>query len=370
MSTPKRLWNFSDLLHRDRAERRSKMKHGQGLDVSELARAREFATALLRGWDIHKRDLPWRRSRDPYTVWVSEIMLQQTQAQTAIPYFERWMEHFPTVQSLAAADEQEALAYWQGLGYYRRCKMLLSGAREVVSNGMPANAAEWLKVPGVGRYTAGAIASICLGEAVPLVDGNVERVFARLTGNESVGRSLTRAAWFWAERSLNRTRPGDHNEALMDLGATVCKPQDPLCQSCPLRHACLANLTNSQERFPAPRTRRNVVQLSQTVSVPYCNGRFGVRQIPEGQWWEGMWEFRRLPAAGGVPQGVLIGTLKHVVTHHRVRLGVFLDRASAQDPALRWLTAEELKALPMPTPQRKALSLAVKALDEPTLFDS
>jgi A/G-specific adenine glycosylase len=146
------------------------------LSNSEPLLVRDWRQALLAWYDAHGRPLPWRQTRDPYAIWISEIMCQQTQVATAIPYFERWLVRFATVESLAAADEQEVLALWQGLGYYRRARLLLQGAHHIRAYGWPTSRDQWLKVPGVGRYTAGAIASITLAEVVPVVDGNVERV--------------------------------------------------------------------------------------------------------------------------------------------------------------------------------------------------
>ncbi len=315
---------------------------------------------LLAWFDLNRRDLPWRVSRDPYAVWVSEVMLQQTQVQTVIPFYVRWMERFPTVDSLAAADEQEALSLWQGLGYYRRCRLLLNGARFVALSGMPTTAADWRKVPGVGRYTAAAIASIAFDEPAPLADGNVERVFARVTGCDACGPKLTSEAWGWAAKVLNAARPGNHNEALMELGATVCKPSKPLCERCPLSETCFAYLTSCQGSLPSPKPRRGVVSLERHVRIPYCALKFGVRQIPEGEWWQGMWEFPREPVVDS--RDLHLGTIKHVVTHHKIRLDICLAEVGTQDPALRWLTSQELDDLPMPAAERRALRLAQRHL--------
>lgn len=323
---------------------------------------------LLAWYDAHRRDLPWRRTSDPYAVWVSEVMLQQTQVATVIPYWHRWLERFPTVESLAAADEQDALAMWQGLGYYRRCRFLLDGARFVAAHGLPTDAEGWQRVPGVGRYTAGAISSIAQRFPAALVDGNVERVFARVAGDESVGPALTKNAWAWAERHLYRARPGDWNQALMELGATVCKPVKPDCTRCPLEGRCVARQTWRVEELPRREEKRATVQLRHAVWVPVFEGQYGVRQIPEGLWWQGMWEF---PRADALPEREIpelralvgpgwlqdAGSLRHTVTHHRIAIDVSVVRCETRSSELRWENERSLEEVPMPAPQRKILKL-------------
>ena len=318
---------------------------------------------LLSWFDREKRDLPWRRTDDPYAIWVSEIMLQQTQVATVIPFWERWMARFPTVLSLANADEQDLLSLWQGLGYYRRARMLHAGAKFVVAHGMPKKAKAWLAVPGVGRYTAGAIASIAFGEQTPLVDGNVERVFARLTGSMSSGAVLHREAWDWASMTVHDLRPGDWNQALMELGATVCSPDRPRCSICPLQEGCVALRDGKTNQLPLRTIKPEVVRLTQYCFIPQFGNQFGVRQIPTGQWWEGMWEFPRadseqeLSAMFDYDWVEHVGRITHSVTNHRITLHVSLIKCESRSNTLRWVDATELVAIPMATPQRKALRL-------------
>ena len=315
--------------------------------------------ATLAWFDEHRRLLPWRESRDPYAIWVSEIMLQQTQVKTVIPYFERWMAAFPTVHALAEADEQAVLAMWQGLGYYRRCRQLLAGARFVARNGMPTSATAWREVPGVGPYTAGAIASIAFGEPAALVDGNVERVFARLTACPETGPKLNRQAWEWASTVIPPTRPGDWNQALMEIGATVCRPRDADCPACPLRPACLA-ADGDPLAFPTTVPKKSPTLLQHETWIPICGGRLGVRQIPDGQWWEGMWEFPRTTDGTKLFPGQEtwpLGSFRHTVTVHRITLAVNCVRLKSQSDELKWFGLDELASLPMPAPQRKALGL-------------
>jgi A/G-specific adenine glycosylase len=289
-------------------------------------------------------------------------MLQQTQVATVIPFFGRWMARFPTVSQLATASEQEILSLWQGLGYYRRVRLLHEGARWVVNHGFPATAKEWRAVPGVGRYTAGAIASIASGELAPVVDGNVERVHARLTANGAVGNALHRDAWQWAEQELDREHPGDWNQALMELGALVCKPVQPLCDKCPIRDYCKAWKLGRVQDFPAKTPQANTVQLEHVVWAPIAGGKFGLDQIPEGKWWAGMWEFPRVkkadlesmrarfPSAEPRP----LGKFSHRVTTHAIRVDAYsIELVDAE--GLTWFEPAELEVLPMPAPQRKIL---------------
>ncbi|CAN5518291.1 A/G-specific adenine glycosylase [soil metagenome] len=328
---------------------------------------------LIEWYDREKRDLPWRRAKDPYAIWVSEAMLQQTQVATVIPYWERWLATFPTVESLAAATDEEAMALWQGLGYYRRCRFLRKGAEYVVRHGMPTTAAGWREVPGVGPYTAGAIASIAFGDEAALVDGNVERVYARMGADAKTATALNRAAWTWAERSLLRERPGDWNQALMELGATVCKPVEPRCPECPVEAFCAARQAGEVDRYPQREAKRAAVDLRHIVWVPVYEGRFGMRQIPAGVWWEGMWEFPRLDATASPNPDPLreivgpgwvqeAGTFRHGVTHHRIKVEVSLVRCESARSELSWFAEDELAGVPIPAPQRKALGLVKRVL--------
>ncbi len=298
-------------------------------------------------------------------------MLQQTQVATVIPYWLTWMASFPTAKILAEADEQQVLSIWQGLGYYRRCRNLLAGAKWVSEHGIPTTLESWLEVPGVGRYTAGAISSIAQGQRSPLVDGNVERVYARLTGDHSIGKDLHSAAWVWAEQKMCSERPGDWNQALMELGAMICTPKTPKCMECPLSSVCVADSSNQSLILPRRSVAAAIKRLNHAVWVPGRNGKFGVRQIPKGQWWEGMWEFpraetndpfgaeqlRQIVGEGWVES---FGLIRHSVTHHRITIEVSYVRTDTQSPELVWLTPTELAHLPMPAPQRRILKMILK----------
>jgi len=318
---------------------------------------------LLAWFDARRRDLPWRRTKDPYAIWVSEVMLQQTQVATAIPYFNRWMERFPTIEVLALASEADVLELWQGLGYYRRARGLLEGAKQVARVGLPQRASDWVKVPGIGKYTAGAIASIAGNEPVPVVDGNVERVYARLNCDDSIGNGLTNCAWQWAAAALCRERPGDWNQALMELGATVCRPEAPACDTCPVTDYCDAFRVGRQSELPKSAPKAVVKRLTHHVWIPICGAQFGMRQIPGGKWWAGMWEFPRensiCELESILPSGfpVHLGSFSHSVTNHRIR--VHVSRVELDSPmlGLSWIDGRELAKLAMPAPQRKALGM-------------
>lgn len=337
------------------------------LDVLKVPLSR----VLLKWYDKHKRGLPWRQTSDPYAIWVSEIMCQQTQIATVLPFYDRWMAKWPTVDVLAEANEQEVLSYWQGLGYYRRCRQLLEGARQIASQGMPQTYEAWLGLPGIGPYTAAAIASICFGEHAAVVDGNVERVFARVTGSSLTGSDLKKAAQKWATKNLDKERPGDSNQAAMELGATVCTPRDPSCKTCPLESRCTARQSWSVEKYPVRARKEKTEQQKHIVWVPLHNGKFGLRQIEKGQWWEGMWEFPRIDATSLpdheietvlrkiVGQGWTedVGTVRHSVTRFRITVYASLIRCEAKSRKLKWFSKAELEALPLPSPQRKVLRL-------------
>lgn len=325
---------------------------------------------LLDWYDRERRDLPWRTEPpDPYRVWVSEVMLQQTTVAMATAKFLQWMERFPTVEALAEASEEEVLAVWQGLGYYSRARRLLQAAKIAAQEGLPTTLEGWLKLPGIGRYSAGAIASIGQNIPAPLADGNVVRVYARLAGDASPYVETERNAWKWAERNLHQVRPGDWNQALMELGATICTPRKPSCLVCPLREVC-ASAGKKPETLPTPKEKPPKKEIYEDILIPFCEGMVGMIQIPQGEWWEGLWSFPRRRGryhffyAGADPEKHLekLATIKHVVTHHKVTLSVYAFTVERQDPSVEWMTLEEAKAKPMPAPHRKAFEQAVNKI--------
>ncbi|MYC99938.1 MAG: A/G-specific adenine glycosylase [Gammaproteobacteria bacterium] len=259
---------------------------------------------LLAWFDAHKRDLPWRGAGDPYAVWISEVMLQQTRAAFVAPYYRRWMERFPDVGALAYADLEEVLRLWRGLGYYARARNAHRCARQVRDEHggeFPPSADRLIALPGIGPYTAAAVASIAFGEAVPAVDGNVRRVVARLF--DLPDPSLAQVRGLAAER-MDRTRPGDFNEAMMELGATVCMPRSPKCGACPLAAGCRARAAGTAAERPLRRKPRPVPTRTWDVQVAVSpRGRTLVVRRPREGLLGGMWEFPAVEVEDGADRG-------------------------------------------------------------------
>lgn len=269
-----------------------------GADVPALRRR------LLAWYARHARDLPWRRTRDPYAVWISEIMLQQTTVAAVIPYYERFLARFPTVCALAEADEHDVLKLWEGLGYYSRGRNLHRAARTVVAEHggrFPDDVAALQELPGIGRYTAGAIASFAFDGCAPIVEANTQRVYARLLGYRGDPRSAAgqKLAWAFAERLLPPRNCGRFNQALMELGATVCTPADPRCGGCPLQRDCCAFRDGSQHEIPRAQERPAVTQVVEAAIAIRRRGGYLLRQRGPGERWAGLWDFPRFELQNG-----------------------------------------------------------------------
>lgn len=239
---------------------------------------------LLAWFDLHRRDLPWRRTRDPYAIWLSEVMLQQTRVETVLPFYNRFLERFPTVEDLARAGIEEVLTLWSGLGYYRRARQLHAAAQKIAELGaFPATLEGLLALPGIGAYTAAAVASIAFGVVTPVMDGNVERVLSRCLALEADPKSsgARRQLLAAAAGLLDLSRPGDSNQALMELGATLCSPRRPKCLLCPLRPGCLAAREGDPERYPAARVKREAERHRLAVAVVERDGGVLLFRRPE-----------------------------------------------------------------------------------------
>jgi A/G-specific adenine glycosylase len=332
--------------------------------------------ALLSFYDASARDLPWRRVRDPYATWVSEIMLQQTRVDTVIPYYSRFLERFPTVHALAEASTEDVLARWSGLGYYRRARMLHAGAKAVVADHggkLPDAVDALVALPGIGMYTAGAIASIAFGKPAPLVDGNVVRVVSRVFGIEREVSPSDAEIWRIAGELVQGPRPGDLNQALMDLGATVCAPESPRCGACPVRDACDARARDAVSSIPllAKKKRPPIVAMSALV-VTKGDAVLLLRRKDDGLF-GGLWEppmiergkNRKEPAAAGAFAALLgrdvtvhpgVARVRHVLTHKDLRVSVMRGdlsersgRAAIQPAApyeaARFVTPADMKRL-------------------------
>ncbi|MCA9580213.1 MAG: A/G-specific adenine glycosylase [Myxococcales bacterium] len=310
--------------------------------------------ALLTWYRKHARDLPWRKTRDPYAIWVSEIMCQQTRVDTVIPYYERFLSRFPNPKALAAASEDEVLSLWSGLGYYRRARLLHQGVRELVAQyggAVPEDPEGRRSLPGVGRYTAGAIGSIAFGRCEPVVDGNVARVLCRYLGIQTpLGDARTeKRLWAEATRFVEGPDPGDFNQAVMELGALVCTPREPDCGACPLRRSCVAHRTGCVGTLPVPKKRAAIVRKEVRVALPVLPGGEVILHRGEAALFGGLWapvsvdgadpaKLRDAVRSLGIdvgPMRAVPGEVRHVLSHRDLRLTVHRGRARGFLPSER-----------------------------------
>jgi len=335
--------------------------------------------ALLRWFDRHQRDLPWRQAKEPYPIWLSEVMLQQTQVATVIPYYRRFLARFPTVNDLANAPLDDVLSQWKGLGYYSRARNLHRAAKAIAEKHhgqLPSTAVELLELPGFGRYTAGAVASIAFNQPVALVDGNVARVLARLYAVEGATGEKLREAKLWAKAAelVSLERPGDWNQALMELGATVCLPKGARCGECPVRDECQAQATGRVEAIPAPKVRAPRKALRWAVAFCERDGKLLLGQRPAKGLFGGLWE---LPSAelaakstaaaaltklfGKKPRTLTrLGKTHRTLTHRELTLEVYRVQltgavAAGAYQALEWVPHAEVSKRGMSTAMRSAL---------------
>lgn len=337
-----------------------------------------IAQNLLKWYAKNGRTLPWRGSSDSYAIWISEIMLQQTRVEVVIPYYSRWMERFPTVKVLAKASEQDVLKSWEGLGYYSRARNLHKSAKIVIrefAGELPRSISALRKLPGIGRYTAGAIASIAFGMDEPTLDGNLRRVYARLTNLEIPADSTDgeKKLWSIAAENLPVGRAGDFNQALMDLGATICLPKKPNCTLCPLKNACQALKNGAQEKRPILKPKDVLPTVLQGSVVIVRHGRVLLARRPLKGLLGGLWEFpngrikdfsaRELPKAIrseyglSVSKEMKLGTVRHAYSHFRVDVQVYSGSMSGslnvstdkegRTKIIKWVKLSELEDLPM-----------------------
>ena len=350
----------------------------------------------LTAWQAHQlRDLPWRKdpagARDPYAVWVSEVMAQQTRLSVVAAYFNRWMERFPALETLASADQQEVLKLWEGLGYYSRARNLHKAAQIVVSEfdgQLPRTRAELLSLPGIGEYTAGAILSLAFGQHEPLLDGNARRVISRLWDIDTRIdlRSTEIQLWRVSRKMVEvATAPGAMNEGLMELGALVCRRRSPLCDSCPVQSFCLAHERGVEEERPVRAPGQRVPHLEFAAAIIWEDvagqSRLLISQRPEQGLLGGLWSFpngareaddedlqaclRRavyLDLGVEVTVGKEAATVEHAFTHFRMTLVAFHARITEGEPQAvgaadwRWTRLDDIKNFPCPVPDRKIIS--------------
>lgn len=374
----------------------------QHIDQSWLKRFRRN----VRAWySKHGRDLPWRRAPDAYRVWISEIMLQQTTVVAVVPYFERFLDRFPTVQKLAAADEQEVLRYWEGLGYYSRARNIHKTARLIVQDNQgqfPEDAELLIKLPGIGRYTAGAIASFAFDRKSAIVEANTLRLHSRLLGYHGDPRSSTgqRLLWAFAETILTRHSPGRFNQALMDLGATVCRPTEPACHECPVRSCCRAFANGEQAEIPMAAKKPEITQLTDVAFAIDKDGEFLLFKRQDSERWAGLWdfprftiddecridEFDRTAHPSRLPQKVKrrlesqlrevtdinasierrLMEIRHTVTRYRIRLvclqAEFQSQSKNPSANFAWVSPNQFASYPLSTTGRKLAELLTESV--------
>ncbi|QGJ70193.1 Adenine DNA glycosylase [Planctomycetales bacterium 10988] len=367
--------------------------------IPDAAWKRKLRRQLLRWYAEHQRDLPWRKRRDPYAIWISEMMLQQTQVATVIPYFQRFLETFPTIQALAEAPEEQVLREWEGLGYYRRARNLHAAAKKIQSDHggiFPQTFDEVQALPGIGRYTAGAILSIAFDLRLPILEANTIRLFSRLIGYRGDPRSLlgTKLLWYVAEDWLPRKEVGHFNQALMELGSLICTPKEPKCPQCPAQKICIAKQEGWQQEIPQPAAKTVYEEVQEVAIILRKEDEVLLFKQEEAGRWAGMWDFCRFPWSGEVPQkNTLPGfapsyenfekalnkklyelqdftikkiqyfnTLKHGVTRFRITLECFtaepndldfLQRINSLRKNRQWVKIKDLNDFPLNVTARK-----------------
>jgi A/G-specific adenine glycosylase len=340
---------------------------------------------LLAWYDAHARDLPWRRTRDPYAIWVSEVMLQQTRVETVVPYYERFLARFPAVSVLADAPLDDVLAHWSGLGYYRRARLLHLGAQAVArehGGAVPRDPQQRRKLPGIGRYTAGAIGSIAFDLPEPIVDGNVARVLARSCGIDTpLGDPRTeRALWREAERLAQGPRPGALNQALMELGARVCTPSNPRCDACALADVCAARREGRVTELPVAAPKRAPKPVALVALLARDDEQRLWLARGEDALFGGLWGFPLAEGSGptlarelagrhqleGELERASLGSIKHVLTHRSLQVEVFALRGVRPGPGctLRAVAERELASLGIAKLTRKILALDAPAVPD------
>ena len=326
--------------------------------ASEVRRVRR---ALLAWFRRNARDLPWRATRDPYRVWLCEVMLQQTRVETALPYYKRFLKEFPNLKALASADPDRVLKLWQGLGYYNRARNLHEAARIIASERhgrFPRTADEWRTLPGVGRYTAGAVASIAFGERAPILDGNAKRLLIRLyaiTDNADDTATVNRL-WSIAEILVPAKNPGAFNQAMMELGSRLCTPKKPRCVQCPLRACCRARALGTEGRLPVRRKKKPIPHYDVVAGAIRRNGRYLLGKRPPVGLLGGLWEFPGGKVQPGetheqalvrevreelgldVEVGPLVASLKHAYSHFAITLHVYRCKSPRGRPEPRYHT--------------------------------
>ncbi len=366
---------------------------------TDLGWRRRVRSRVLRWYDQNGRRLPWRESADPYRIWISEIMLQQTTVVAVVPYYERFFKAFPSVVHLAKADEQQILKLWEGLGYYSRARNIHKAAKEIVESfdgKFPTTVDELLSLPGIGRYTPGAIASLAFDKAAPIVEANTLRLYCRLLGFDDDPRLSfgQQTLWSFAESILSQKESGVVNQALMELGATVCTPKQPQCSKCPVKKHCQAFLSNRQDEIPIPKKRPEITPLVEAALVVENKGKLLLRRCMPGERWAGLWDVPRFdvtPLAAqsderksfnkktvaaiqndvaqqlqeavdiSVDVGNLLTEIRHTVTRYRIRLVCFnaelRDSVPRMSDGWKWVSRKKCGDYPLSATGRQIVDL-------------
>ena len=362
----------------------------------DAAWLRAFRRRLPAWYARHARNLPWRKSGDPYRVWLSEIMLQQTQVETVKPYFERFLAALPTLAALAAADQQQVLRLWEGLGYYRRAQQLHKAAQAVVARHggqFPCDPETVQGVPGIGRYTAGAILSIAFDQRLPILEANTLRLWSRLLAypGDPASAAGQKLLWAAAERVLPRRGAGVFNQALMDLGSTICRPREPRCDGCPVAVLCRAHALGRQAEIPRPKPKPPPEEVHEAAVLVRRRGRVLLIRWPAGRRWAGLWDFPRFPLHAAADAGLTaditselmenvlrlcgvrirprehVRTLRHGVTRFRITLDCYAadyvagPRQSSELTTMEWVRPDGLDRYPLSSSGRKLAQTAAGA---------
>jgi len=333
-------------------------------------RSRKIQTKLLRWFQKNGRDLPWRKTRDPYAIWISEMMLQQTQVATAIPYYQRFLKSFPTVHHLAKSDLSKVLKTWEGLGYYSRARNLHRASKIILNHfkgKIPDHLTNLLGLPGIGKYTAGAILSIAYNKEAPILDGNVKRLLSRLFAISENPKKTEGLLWKISESLIPKGRPNSFNQAIMDLGAMICTPKDPLCHNCPLHRYCEAKASGNLERYPSRVVKKRIPHIEAISGVILNNGKVLLHQRPAKGLLGGLWEFpnwkieekRRLrlrlrlrnyikkETGMSVEVKGFFGTFKQTYSHFKLTLRVFICEAIDGRGKGNWVPIKNLDQFAM-----------------------
>lgn len=349
--------------------------------------ASDFSTRLLDWYGKEGRALPWRETRDPYRIWLSEIMLQQTTVAAVIEYYRRFLKSFPTLQALALSSQEDVINLWAGLGYYSRARNLHATAQMIMQEHggiFPTSVDSLQQLPGIGRSTAGAIAALAFDHQAPILDGNVRRVLCRLCALQQPPRSTTseKQLWHWTERLTPAERVHDYTQAIMDLGAMICVPRQPHCEQCPVVDLCQAKKLGLEQQLPQKQVKKAVPTRQQLALLIEAGGSYLVRRRPAEGFLGGLWEFPSIGIAEGetagqqlallkndfalVSEPTLLGKIKHVYSHFRLELQLYHavgDPLRVAESGNDWCPIEELNGLALHGAHKKALDILLKAGD-------